>query len=154
MAGHDKITPEGKKFYKEIEELKKLQVHVGFQHGDATDEDSGADLADIAMWNELGTVHSPPRPFLRQSVDSNESRIKSACEAGLKALTRGEKTAKDVLEMLGVMQKGLIQNTIRNGDFAPNAPSTIKKKGSSKPLIDSGRMRQSVNYVIKKKGGD
>ena len=151
LAGHDRITPDGKKFYKEIEELKKLQVRVGFQHGEEQD-DNGADLADVAMWNELGTVHSPARPFLRQSVDSNASRINSACKSGLQAIARGEKTAKDVLEALGALQKGLIQNTIHNGDFKPNAKSTEKKKGSNRPLIDTGRMRQSVNLVIKPKG--
>ena len=29
-----------------------------------------------------------------------------------------------------------------------NAPSTIAKKGSSNPLIDSGAMRQSVTYSV------
>ena len=39
------------------------------------------------------------------------------------------------------------------GGFAPNAESTIKKKGSDQPLIDTGYMRQSVNYVVKRRGG-
>lgn len=153
MAGHDTLTAEGKRFFKEIEELKKLQVRVGFQHGEETDEDSGADLADVAMWNELGTAHSPPRPFLRQSIDNNVSRVNAMCKAQLRAVAQG-KTAKDALQAIGSMQKALVQDTIRNGDFEPNAPSTIKKKKSSKPLIDSGRMRQSVNFVIKPKGDE
>ena len=45
-----------------------------------------------------------------------------------------------------------MQDKITSGSFAPNAESTIKKKGSSKPLVDTGRMRKSVNYVIQKKG--
>jgi len=159
MAGHDKITPEGKAFYKQIEELQKNQVRVGFQHGEETDEETGADLADIAMWNELGTEYIPARPFLRQSVDDNAERISSACKSQLRAIVRGEKTAKDVLQTLGVMQKGLIQKTIKSGGFEPNAPRTVKKKtkgkgGKTTPLIDTGRMRQSVNFVIKPKGGD
>jgi hypothetical protein len=154
LAGHDKLTPDGRRFYKEIEELKKLQARVGFQHGEETDEDSGADLADVAMWNELGTAHAPPRPFLRQSVDNNVSQIKAMCSIQLQAIARGEKNAREALETLGVLQKGFVQDEIRNGDFTPNAPSTIRKKGSSKPLIDSGHMRQSVGFFIKPKGGD
>lgn len=57
-----------------------------------------------------------------------------------------------MLKEIGIFQKDLIQEKITDGDFAPNAESTIRQKGSSKPLIDSGRMRQSVNYVIQKKG--
>ena len=49
--------------------------------------------------------------------------------------------------------KGIVQKTIKEGSFVPNAPSTIRKKGSDKPLIDTGRLRQSVNYHIKPKGG-
>lgn len=34
MAGHDRITPEGRRFFEQIEELKKLQVCVGYQRGE------------------------------------------------------------------------------------------------------------------------
>jgi hypothetical protein len=152
MAGHDKTTPQGKAFFKQIKELKKLQVRAGFQHGEATDEDSGADLADVAMWNELGTVRSPPRPFLRQSVDNNADKIAALCKSRLRSIARGDKTARQALEDIGIAQKALIQNTIITGEFEPNAPSTIAKKGSDRPLIDTGRMRQSVNFVIVPKG--
>jgi len=147
MAEHDKLTADGKKFFKEIEKLKKLQVRIGYQQG-AEKEDNGADLVDVAMWNELGTVNMPPRPFLRQSVDNNAERITSICKAQLQDIADGKKTAKDALQALGVLQKALIQDSIGNGDFEPNAPATVRKKKSDKPLIDTGRMRQSVNFVI------
>ena len=58
MGGHDRITPEGRRFLAQIEELKKLQVQVGFQAGAAADED-GVDIANIAMWNEPPSAVSP-----------------------------------------------------------------------------------------------
>lgn len=150
MAGHDRITSEGRRFYAQIDELKKLQVHVGFQAGQDTEED-GIDVAGIAILNELGTSSTPARPFMRKSVDENSSKIKSMCATQLKRLVHGA-TARDVLEKIGVFQKGLIQQKIVNGTFEPNAPSTIRKKGSSRPLIDTGRMRQSVSYIVRRKG--
>ena len=152
MAGHDKLTASGKKFFKEVEELKKLDLSVGFQHGENTTDD-GVDIADVALWNEVGTANIQPRPFLRQSVDNNTAKINSMCKAQVKGIASGQKTAKDALQALGVMQKALIQSSIRDGDFTPNADATIEKKGSDKPLIDSGQMRQSVNFTIKAKGG-
>lgn len=149
--GYDRLTPEGKKFYAELEKLKKLRVVVGYQQGQAVSED-GVDLADIAMWNELGTASAPSRPFLRKSVDENEEKIISFGQFQAKRLTQGA-TAQDVLTALGVMQKGLVQEKIVDGDFEPNAPSTIKKKGSDKPLIDTGHMRRSVNFAITEKEG-
>ena len=153
MAGHDIETPAGKLLKKQLGELEKLQVRVGYQHGAETGEDGGADLADVAMWNELGTAHMPARPFLRQSVDGNASRISAACKAQLQAVASGKATAEGALAALGAMQKGLVQHTIQGGGFKPNAPATVKRKGSDRPLIDTGRMRQSVTFAIVPKGG-
>ena len=61
-------------------------------------------------------------------------------------------TAEQSLKQIGVFGVGLVQEKIESGSYEPNAPSTIRKKKSDKPLIDTGKMRQSVKYVIRKKG--
>jgi len=149
----DKMTPDGERFFREVEKLKKLMLRVGYQQGEAQEED-GTDLCDVAMFNELGTARTPSRPFLAMSVDDNADKINAFLKAQLKLLAQGRTTAEQIYKQIGVFQKGLIQETIRNGEFEPNAPSTIAKKGSDKPLIDTGLMRQSVNFVITEKGGN
>ena len=146
----DTITNDGRRFQRMLRELAEKQVRVGFQQGSATEED-GTDMCDIAMWNELGTERAPSRPFLRMSVDENEGKIKNFLKSKKADLVQGA-SAEQVLKEIGIFQKDLIQEKITNGDFEENARATIEKKGSSKPLIDTGRMRQSVNYVIKEKG--
>lgn len=148
----DKMTAEGRRFQKMLKNLAQMEVRVGFQHGKATESD-GTDICDVAAWNELGTVHMPSRPFLRKSVDENEGKINTFLQSKKSDLLEGT-APEQVLKEIGIFQKDLIQEKITEGEFTPNAVSTIKQKGSSKPLIDSGRMRQSVNYVIQKKGGD
>ena len=150
MKPIDRLTPQGKQFERMLKELTSKEVHVGFQRGDAKDE-NGVDMCDIAMWNELGTVRSPARPFMRQSVDNHTDEINRKFQSLQAAILTG-RSAEQILKELGIFQKDLMQNEIITGDFVPNAPSTIRRKGSSKPLIDTGRMRQSVNYVIKPKG--
>lgn len=145
-----KKTADGKRFEKMLKELNGLQVRIGFQRGEATDE-NGTDMCDIAAWNELGTVNSPSRPFLRKSVDENESEINAFLKSSKKKLLCGV-SAEQVLKEIGIFQKDLIQEKITEGSFEPNAESTIRRKGSDKPLIDTGKMRQSVNFVITKKG--
>ena len=145
----DKVTADGKKLQKILKELADKEVRVGFQQGKATEED-GTDVCDIAAWNELGTVNMPSRPFLRMSVDDNSDKINSFMSAQKRSIINGE-PADRILKKIGIFQKDLIQEKITEGSFAPNAPSTIKAKGSSKPLIDTGRMRQSVNFEIKQK---
>lgn len=149
-GGWDRTTPEGRKFYAEMEKLKQQQVFVGFQAGQVTD-DKGVDVAQIAMFNELGTSTSPSRPFLRMSVDENKDKIKNMCSAMAEDVAKGG-TAEQALKKLGVFGVSLVQEKIVSGTFEPNAPSTIRKKGSDKPLIDTSNMRQSVKYVIRRKG--
>ncbi len=147
----DTLTSDGRKFQKMLKELADLQVRIGFQQGEAFQD--GVDMCDIAAWNELGTEHSPSRPFLRKSVDENVDKINGFLQSKKQDLIRGE-SAEQVLKEIGIFQKDLVQEKITEGSFVPNAASTIRKKGSEKPLIDTGRMRKSVNYVIKKKGSD
>lgn len=149
-GGWDRMTPEGERFFAQIEELKRNQVFVGFQAGQVVD-DRGVDMAQIAMFNELGTSTAPSRPFLRKSVDENEDKINATCGKELEKLKSGA-TAETILKQVGALGVRLVQEKIEDGSFEPNAPSTIRKKHSDKPLIDSSHMRQSVKYVIKKRG--
>ena len=162
-GSRDTYTPEGKKFFAEIQKLVELEVQAGFTidksgYGEsdnsvnAEDYPEGPTVAEVAAWNEFGTVHIPPRPFMRQSVDKYESQIKTMCAEQLKAIAEGSANADEALRAIGALQVGLIQHEIGAGGFVENADSTIKQKDSSQPLIDEGRMRQSVLYVVKKKG--
>lgn len=144
------LTAEGRRFEQMLRELSGLEVRIGFQRGEAAEED-GTDICDIAMWNELGTEHAKSRPFLRKSVDENMARIDDFIQEQKVNILRGA-SARRVLNEMGIFQKDLIQEKITEGSFEPNTDSTKRRKGSDKPLIDTGRMRQSVNYVIRRKG--
>lgn len=144
------LTGEGRRFEQMLRELQNREVRIGFQHGEASEED-GTDICDVAMWNELGTEHIPPRPFLRKSVDENTAEINSFLQSKKEDFLRGV-SAEQILKEIGIFQKDLIQEKITEGSYVPNAASTIIRKGSDHPLIDTGRMRQSVNYVIRQKG--
>lgn len=142
------MTPEGKRYMKQLKELADLEVCVGYQDGETYDD--GTSLAEVAAYNELGSSTSPARPFMRQSFENHGSELQKACDNVNAVLAKGG-TAEQALNTLGVFCKGLVQEEIVEGGFAPNAESTIKQKGSAQPLIDSGLMRQSVNYVVRKR---
>ncbi len=150
--GFSDMTPEGKKYFAELEKLSKLEVAVGFQEGiehiDRDGNKDGATVAEIAAYNELGTSTSPARPFMKQSFENHEKELQASCDQVYKTLSNGGTTG-DALAQLGVYLKGLVQDEIVNGGFEPNAAATIERKGSSTPLIDSGNMRQSVNYMVR-----
>lgn len=158
MAGHDRITAEGKRFFEQIEELKKLQVRVGYQDEQPVlpNDYEDANIVDIAVLNEVGTSTIPARPFMRQSVDNNKAAIEKICVEQLKEVVRGG-TAEQALEKIGDVQVGFISETIsKSKSWAePNAESTIaQKKGNDIPLTDTGRLMQSPHFVIVPKGED
>lgn len=154
----DRYTPEGRRFMKELEELAKLEVRVGYQHGKKKHKPNSpggkeVDMCDIAAWNELGTETIPSRPFLRDSVDKHKSELSAFKQKQFKRISNGE-TAEAVLRAVGAYQVDVVQKEITDGSFAPNAKSTIRRKGSDHPLIDTGQMRASVHYWIAKKGSE
>lgn len=148
--GFSDLTPEGKRYFQELKKLAEMEVVVGFQEGQTYDD--GASLAEVAAFNELGSSDTPARPFMKQSFEKRQRELQAACDQVNTALSKGD-TAQHALNQLGVIAKGFVQEEIGSGDFAPNAPSTIRQKKSEQPLIDTGHMRQSVNYVVRKAGG-
>lgn len=148
----DKLTEEGKRFMEAIRELGELQVRVGFQRGREISQENGVDLCDIASWNELGTsTNIPSRPFLRDSVDKHAEEINAFLESQAKFLVRGT-SAQQILKNIGLYQKAKVQEEITDGEFEANRKATIQKKKSDHPLIDTGHMRNSVNYIVCRKG--
>ena len=148
--GFTDLTPEGKKYFRELKKMTDMEIQVGFQ-GDQKYED-GTSIAQVAAVNEFGASDIPERPFMRQSFENHEGELQAACDAAQRLVSSGG-SAEQALQQIGVVAKGLVQDEIVNGGFAPNAESTIKKKGSEQPLIDIGTMRQSVNFVVKRRGG-
>ena len=157
----DTVTEEGKDFQKMLEEIAQMEVCVGFQRGKGKkveQEERGTkkkkkkvDVCDIALWNEFGTEHIPSRPFLRKSVDENKAKIDDMINRTAGMLLSGQPLQR-VLNQMGSFQVGLVRKKIVEGSYVPNAASTIRKKHSNQPLIDTGRMRGSVICVIRKRG--
>lgn len=132
-----------------IDELNALDgagVKVGVQ-GDAGKDESGeTDLIDIALYNEFGTASIPERPFMRDAADKYERDIGKVMEHLYGKVFDGTASVDQVQATLGEYYQGKQQEHIRSGPWEPNAPATITAKGSSRPLIDKGRMIQAVRY--------
>lgn len=146
----DTWTPQGKKLMKELKELGDFEVRIGFQAGRETTEE-GVDVVDIAAFNEFGTSKSPSRPFMRDSLDNHRSEIDRMMEAQGERLGSGT-PARTILETIGLFGQDLMQTEIEQGEFERNAESTVKAKGSEKPLIDSGRLKNAVTFWIGRAG--
>jgi hypothetical protein len=123
-------------------------VNVGFPA--SAKELDGTSTAFIAAVHEFGSEHVPERSFMRTSLEANRNKRKALNEQNLKKVLNGGITIDAALGQLGLMASSDIKEQIKNGSFAPLKEATIKRKGSSKPLIDTGQMRQSVTYELEK----
>ena len=136
------------KLFREMKELDKKSVKVGIQAGETT-EDGENDLAYIGGVHEFGSEDGtiPQRSFIRAGVDNKMGQIKNLSENVSGKIIDGM-SVKTGLNLIGLEVTGIIQEYISSGNFTPNSPKTIAKKGSSKPLIDTGHLRQSIRHVL------
>ena len=129
-------------------------VNVGVPEGKK--EEDGTPVAMVAAVHEYGSPSQgiPERPFLRVAVQRNRQKYVRLNRINLVKMLRGQATVEQALGQLGEMAKGDVQTEIRSGDFAPLKPATIKRKGSSRPLIDTGQMVQSIAWELGDKNHD
>ncbi|KRN75676.1 hypothetical protein IV73_GL000170 [Weissella kandleri] len=100
-----------------------------------------------AMWNEYGTSRGiPARPFLRNSQYEHESEWSRQVGRDMVEVFRGSISGQAVGLKLGQKMADDIKATIDAGNFAALSASTIRRKGSSRPLIDTGDMRASITH--------
>ena len=131
-------------------ELKYLQTHavkVGvLGNGSA----NGISVQDYAIFNEYGTSRMPARPFFRLSVGTAnaQNEIKEYMKQQVEQIIQGGMSAQQAYENLGTFVVQKIKKTIASGNFAALNPQTVKKKGHSKPLMDTHSLYESINFEI------
>lgn len=144
------VTGNLAKFKQLIEQLKasgEKAVYVGFP-AEFNEKVEGADnfnLASLAAVLEFGNERIPSRPFLRQTLVENQEKYTALF---VKLFGSGV-LIDQIYEQIALIAQGDVQQNIVNGKWTANAPSTIKRKKSSKPLIDTGKLRQSVKGIVK-----
>ena len=94
-------------------------------------------------------IKIPARPFMDQGTEAMIADVKGEMEAVAKQANRREVSAMQALKKVGLFGEKSIQEAITDGTYEPNASSTVSRKKSSKPLIDTGKMRQSVASVVR-----
>jgi len=146
---------------KALKELDKLTGKVGwfkssiYRNGEA--------VAYIATIQEYGVPEKgiPARPFMRPTIAANQEVWKKILLMKSAEILEGTRTAKEAMESVLIRAKADIQKTISELQDPPLAASTIaarlRKKTDqktlgllSKPLVDTGHMRDTVSYEIEK----
>lgn len=134
---------------KRVFDFGNPKIKVGILEAEGQ-QDHGDELTilQVAIWNEFGTKNAPARSFVRAWFDANQTEIRKKLQALMVTVIKGKIRKEQALEQLGQWMVGQIQKRIADGVPPPNAPATIAQKGSSTPLINTGQLRNSVNYRV------
>lgn len=96
------------------------------------------------------SVDIPERSFIRAGYDTNKENLEEACKKALTGIIYEGWDAITAANHIGMAAVGYIQMYL-------NTPSNFDKKGSitkstsrwpNSPLIETGRLRNSITYVI------
>ena len=100
------------------------------------------------------SVQIPERSFIRAGYDANKDNLTAACERALSGILSEGWDALTAANHIGMTAVGCIQTYM-------NTPGNFKDKGSitkatsnwsDSPLIETGRLRNSITYVIEEGG--
>lgn len=119
-------------------------VKVGIRRGKGSHD--GTDMLDIAVYNHFGTATIPARPFVSDCAEKNAGQIKEAQKRLVYRVYQGNLSADGALAQLGAWYVNVQKGHILHGGWTPNAPATIKRKGSNKPLVDTGQLVNTVDW--------
>lgn len=132
----------------EAAKLPNAHVVVGWPEKAGMHGDGPMTVAEIARRHEFG-IGVPRRSMLADTVEINAAKYTEATRKIGIGITMGRTTVRRGLDMLGVMIKGDVQKRIAAGISPPNSPRTIRAKGSSVPLIDTGQMRSALDHEVR-----
>lgn len=133
---------------------RRAQVKVGIFGNKTTRKEGQLTNSEIGAIHEFGSFSRgiPPRSFLRLPVSmKSEQIVEDASKGAIAKLADGDNVG--ILRTFGFACVKAIQeafSTAGFGSWAPNAPSTIRRKGSSAPLIDTAQLRRSITSKVEK----
>lgn len=118
--------------------------------------DVDEDLVISASANEFGTdiagkghnTTIPERSFIRSTMDEQSAELEAMAGRLIMMILEGKITKNDALSRLGLFMQSKIRAKIVDLRSPPNKPSTITAKRSDNPLIDTGRLLQSISYEV------
>ena len=153
MAGTVVIDRGYKAMMARLAALEELEVHVGIQNDGA--EHKGKLIATYAAANEFGAPRAgvPERSFMRSSFDDNVDLLNQTVDRIRDLVVDGKLDANTGAEILGQLHQDQVVAKINSNVGPPLKPATIKRKGSSKTLIDDAFMKGAVRFVVKKRKG-
>lgn len=132
-----------------------VEITVGVHSDEAGTRHAGSALTvlEIANIHEFGAPAAgiPARSFIRGWFAERQAFIQQTLVSRMRAAVAGKITAQQALDQMVLAFEGDVKRRIAQRIPPPLAESTIKRKGSSVPLIDSGQLRNAIRAKVEVK---
>ena len=92
----------------------------------------------------------PARPFMAFAAEIWAREYPRILKAYVPRVLNGTMSVDAFLAAMGERTRDAIKKAIETGTYAPLSPKTVARKGSSKPLVDTGRLLNSVTFEIRR----
>lgn len=133
-------------------------VTIGVQGEDASTDHGGISNARLAGVHEFGAqidtgraiVNIPERSFLRSTITEHRATYTEIARKLAQRVLAGAFDIPTALGLLGEKISSDVKRKIEKGIDPPNAASTIARKGSNVPLIDTAQMKNAITYQVRK----
>lgn len=153
-SGLQKSGPGLAKIQQDLARLRSSDVLVGIPAQKTLRKGGPINNASLMFVHTKGSPlrKIPARPVIEPSVEANSGKIAPHLGKAAQAiLNQDPDAAERELKLAGTVASNGAKRWFtdpRNG-WAPNAPSTIERKGSDRPLIDTGALRRAITFAIR-----
>lgn len=156
MTGSAKLTDKAWQAIKAFAVGQKAQdahVKVGVVGPTAGVAAEGAmTMVELAAIHEFGAPDAgiPERSFIRSTFAKKQGDVDKVAARLAKKFLAGEMPLERALGLLGAWGAAEVKKSITVGEgIQPaNAPATIARKGSSRPLVDTGRLVGAISWEV------
>lgn len=155
---------------KNLEELEKYYVVIGITAKNdsklimiANAHEYGCDIPvtdkmrgffaynfDVHLKKDTKVIKIPERSFIRSGFDKYHQEFADYGDL-LNQVINGNIPAKDFYDIIGQKGADMIRDFLINEIRSPaNSGLTMKIKGSSNPLVDTGRLANAIDYEVRR----
>ena len=151
---------------KQMKKLGKKKIKIGVLGGDgelqmiAHVHEYGADIPvtpKMRAWfayngyplkSSTTVIKIPERSFLRSGKDKHKAKVVNKAKNMLPDVIQKNVSIDVFVNMIGQEFAGHIQKELRDVKAPPNTQMTKERKGSSNPLIDTGRLLGAIKHEV------
>jgi len=159
-----KITIKRNDIKKVLGRLKPMRVVAGLPAGSGSYE-GGESVVSVGVANEFGVKGAisyqghrimvevdgiPERPFMRPAAQEGRQRWASRIYEDLPLVFDGSVSTATMMDGIGSTMESDIKQKIVDTYEPPNSKQVIYDKGSSHPLIDTGRMIGAITHEVRR----